>query len=242
MQSEGLKGLRIRLEERRERDAWFDISSRQIREGTVRYYKAKDPLTGEWLFKVCVDPEGKVSVRAVKCPPGPRFAQLEGSSMVFQPSLREGLLYDVISVSYLDEEGRVRRKVVSEEGIPTAVKEICDIELYEAATGKSGAHSRHPVTLVKKGDYHRMIALFLVERAWPIAPLGVENALKYLKHSVDVLNTVRRLEMASEEDVYMTLEEEHGMQREEAQAIIEMLKRRGDLLAPKEGYIKTALK
>ncbi|MBC7131303.1 hypothetical protein H5T51_08885, partial [Candidatus Bathyarchaeota archaeon] len=78
-----LKHVKIRRIESRGEDAWFDLSTREMRKGHVNFYKVKDPLTGEWLFKVCRNQEGKkIAVKALKCPPGSLFAQLEGNSML----------------------------------------------------------------------------------------------------------------------------------------------------------------
>ena len=94
-----LKRIRITKIEERSEDAWIDMSLRQLRVGVVRFYRVKDFLTGEWIFKICSDKElGKVIVKAIKCPPGKRFSQLEGNAMLFQNSIIEGFLYDGISI------------------------------------------------------------------------------------------------------------------------------------------------
>ena len=161
-----LKRIKVTRIEDRPEDAWFDLSLRQLREGEVRFYKVKDFLTGEWLFKACSDKKlGKVIVGALKCPSGRRFAQLEGNTMLFQKSTIEGLLYDVISLTYADETDRLHRKVVSSiDDIPAIIRENFEVKSYEEATGKR-APGKYWVTLIKEGDEKAMVTLFLLERA-----------------------------------------------------------------------------
>jgi hypothetical protein len=238
-----LKGLKIAVTERREHDAWLDFSLREIREGRVYYYKVQDPVTGEWLFKICVDPEGKVIVKAAKCPPGRVYAQLEGDSMVFQKSLREGYFYDIISLAYVDEAGRVRRKIVSTmEEIPQTIRGISEIETYEKATGKPPTFGRGLVSLIRKDDYKAMITLFILQKAWSLASFTPETALKYAHHAPDVLAVIRRLEKAREEEVYSVLEAEYGITKDEGIIIINTLKEGGKVITPEPGYIKVKAK
>ncbi|MFQ6074248.1 MAG: hypothetical protein ACE5KC_03405, partial [Candidatus Bathyarchaeia archaeon] len=155
------------------------FSLRQLRKGEVHFYRVKDFLTGQWLFKLCVDRElGKVLVKAIKCPPGARFAQLEGNTMVFQRSRDESLYYDIISLAHADENDKVRRKVVSQmEDVPTIIRENFQIQTYEEATGRT-APGKHIVTLTKADDEKAMITLFLLERAWSLSSLTPEEGLK----------------------------------------------------------------
>jgi len=237
-----LKGLKIAVAERREHDAWLDFSLREIREGMVFYYKVQDPVTGEWLFKTCVDPEGKVIVKAAKCPPGRVYAQLEGDSMVFQKSLREGYFYDVISLTYIDETGRVRRKIVSTiEEIPQTIRGISEIETYEKATGKPPTFGRGLVSLTRQGDYKTMITLFILQKAWSLASFTPETALKYAHHAPDVLAVIRKLEKAREEEVYKVLEAEYSMTKDESIVIVNTLKESGKIIVPEPGYVKTKI-
>jgi rubrerythrin len=174
-----LKQIKITRVETRPDDAWFDLSLRQLRRGEVNFYRVKDFLTGEWLFKVCRDRElGKVLVKAVKCPSGPRFAQLEGDSMIFQESAVEGMLYDVLSLVHADENGKLSRKVASSvEEVPTVIRENFAVKTYEEATGRT-APGKHLVTLCRREDEKAMITLFLLERAWTISPIKPEEKLK----------------------------------------------------------------
>ncbi|MEM0313040.1 MAG: hypothetical protein QXQ41_00600 [Candidatus Bathyarchaeia archaeon] len=166
-----LDQIRIKLVESRLEDAWFDLSARQMKKGPVNFYSVKDPYTGEWLFKVCRDAEAKkVIVKALKCPGGMRYAQLEGNSMLFQESTVEGMLYDVISITQIDEGEKIMRKIPSTlEEIPAYIKENYQVRTYEEATGRQ-IPGKHMVTLCRGEDEKSMITLFLLERAWPIAP------------------------------------------------------------------------
>jgi len=231
-----LREIKITRVEERPRDAWFDLSLRQIREGEVRFYRVRDFLTGEWLFKVCLDKElGKVIVRAVKCPPGRRFAQLEGNTMLFQKSLIEGLLYDIISLTYADENDKLYRKVVgSVEEIPATIREHFEIKFYEEVTGKK-VPGKFWVTLSEKDDEKGMITLFLLERAWPLSPTSPEERSK----TVNLLALIKDLEKARIEDVYRVAIERFGIVKEEADAILASLERKGQIKRPEEGYIKT---
>jgi hypothetical protein len=177
-----MKRIKVTKIEQRPSDSWYDMNLRQLRNGQVNYYRAKDFLTGEWLFKLCRDKElEKVLVRAVKCPPGARFVQLEGNSMVFQKSQREDWLYDVVSLTQADEDDKLSRKVVDTlEQIPTIIQENYEIKRYEEATGKP-APGKHWVTLSKAGDEKAMITLFLLERAWTLSPTTPEEKLKTLQ-------------------------------------------------------------
>jgi hypothetical protein len=177
-----LKRIRVTRIEERPSDCWYDMSLRQLRSGQVNYHRAKDFLTGEWLFKLCRDRElGKVQVRAVKCPPGARFAQLEGNSMVFQHSKLEGCLYDVVSLTQADEKDKLSRKVVDTlEQIPSVIRENYEIRPYEEATGKP-APGKHWVTLSRADDEKCMVTLFLLERAWTLSSTTPEEKLKTLQ-------------------------------------------------------------
>jgi hypothetical protein len=177
-----LKQIKVNLTENRPVDAWYDMNLRQLRNGEVHYYRAKDFLTGEWLFKLCKDKEiGKVLVKAVKCPPGVRFAQLEGNSMVFQKSQKDGFLYDIISLTQADQNDKLSRKIVDTlEQVPAIIRENFETKPYEEATGKT-APGKHWVTMSKADDEKAMITLFLLERAWTLSPTTPEEKLKTLQ-------------------------------------------------------------
>ena len=228
--------IKVTQIEDRPQDAWFDLSLRQLREGKVRFYRVRDFLTGEWLFKACSDKElGKVTVRALKCPPGRRFAQLEGNTMVFQKSEIHGWLYDVISLAYADEKDQVRRKVVeSVEEIPATIREHFEIKSYEEATGKK-APGKYWVTLCKDGDEKAMITLFLLERAWPLSPVSPEVRLK----TINLLAIIKELEKVKTEDIYRAANEQFGIGKEEVDSILASLEKRGQIERLEEGYIKT---
>jgi rubrerythrin len=153
-----------------------------LRKGEVSFYRVHDFLTGDWLFKTCKDKElGKLLVKAVKCPPGPRFAQLEGNSMVFQASLVEDTFYDVISLTRADQNDKLSRKLVSTaEEVPAIIKENYEVKPYEEATGKT-APGKNIVTLCKREDEKAMITLFLLERAWTLSTVTPEEKLKAIE-------------------------------------------------------------
>ena len=103
-----LNHIKVRRVETRPEDAWYDMGLRQLRTGEVSFYTVKDFLTGEWLLKMCEDKElGKILVKAVKCPAGIRFSQLEGRTMLFQESKIDGMFYGLISLTQVDENDNV---------------------------------------------------------------------------------------------------------------------------------------
>jgi len=191
-----LKRIKVTRIEERPSDAWYDMNLRQLREGEVRYYRARDFLTGEWLFKLCKDKGlGKVLVKAVKCPPGARFAQLEGNTMVFQQSQREGWLYDIVSLTHADENDRLSRKVVdSLDEAPAVIRENYEIKPYEEATGKT-APGKHWVTLSKADNEKAMVTLFLLERAWTLSPTTPEKKLTTLQEQEKLKPKERKTEI-----------------------------------------------
>ena len=153
-----------------------------MRKGEVSFYRVHDFLTGDWLFKTCKDRElGKLLVKAIKCPPGPRFAQLEGNSMLFQASLVEDTFYDVISLTRADQNDKLSRKLVSTaEEVPAIIKENYEVKPYEEATGKT-APGKNIVTLCKREDEKAMITLFLLERAWTLSAITPEEKLRVIE-------------------------------------------------------------
>jgi hypothetical protein len=177
-----LKYVKVTLLEERPDDAWFDMNLRQLRKGKVRFYKVKDFVTGEWLFKLCRDGElGKALVKAVKCPAGMRFAQLEGNTMLFQQSQKKGWLYDIISLTQADEADKLSRKIVDTlEQVPNVIRENYQTQPYEEATGKK-APGKHWVTLSEADDEKAMITLFLLERAWTISPIAADEKIRTLQ-------------------------------------------------------------
>ncbi|PVX27688.1 MAG: hypothetical protein CW716_01020 [Candidatus Bathyarchaeum sp.] len=165
-----LDNIKVRRVETRPNDAWYDMSLRQLRSGEVNFYTVKDFLTGEWLLKLCRDMEqGKILVKAVKCPAGIRYSQLEGRTMLFQRSNIEGMFYDVISLTQVGENDKVNRKIVSTiDEVPAVIRENYDVRLYEEATGKK-APGKYLVTLSNPEDEKHMITLFVLERAWSLS-------------------------------------------------------------------------
>src|SRR3972149_86175 len=104
--------MKILLFEERQEDAWFDLSLRQLRVGVVRFYRVDDLLTGKLLFKICVDREA-------------------------QKSISDDLFYDIVSLTHVNGEGRVRRDIAQRiEEVPSVIRENFDVKTYEEATGK----------------------------------------------------------------------------------------------------------
>lgn len=232
---EFLRKIKITRIEERDKDFWFDLGMRQLREGGVRFYRVRDFVTGDWLFKVCLDKiSHKGTIRAIKCPPGKRFAQLEGDTMVFQRSNSPGWLYDVISITYVDENNLVHRRIAKiKEEIPAVISENFEIKSYEEATGKK-MPGKHWVTLTKEDDDKSMIMLFLMERAWPISHLPPEFKLK----SVDLLSIIKNLEMARVEDVYRLASEKLGLDKDQIDSILSSLEEKEEIKRPAPGFVK----
>ena len=174
-----LKNIKVKLTELRSDDSWYDMSMRQMRKGEVRFYSVKDFLTGEWLFKLSKDAEnGKIMLKAVKCPAGLRFSQLEGKTMVFQDSQIEGMYYDVLSLTESDDSNRLRRNVVASlDEVPDVIKNNYTVRSYEDATGKK-APGKYLVTLNNPEDEKSLVTLFVLERAWGLSDTTPEKKLE----------------------------------------------------------------
>ena len=227
--------IRIVKIEERAKDSWVDMGLRTLREGKVRFYRVSDPVTGRWLFKVCSDKEMQKSiVKALKCPPGVGFVQLEGRTMLFQKSLVEGFYYDVISLSYIDEEGRLRRNVVADiEEVPEAIKDNFAIAPYEEVTGKK-AIGKRLVTLSEESDEKKMITLFILQRAWPVSKIPPDLGTKM----VDLLELIGNLERAETNQVYQTASERYELTTEDTDLLLRFLETEGKIQRSEE-YIKT---
>jgi hypothetical protein len=174
-----LRNIKVRLTESRSEDSWYDMSMRQIRQGKVRFYNVKDFLTGDWLFKLSKDSEtGKIMLKAIKCPAGLRFSQLEGKTMIFQDSQIEGMYYDVLSLTESDDSNRLRRNVVASlDEVPDVIKNNYTVRSYEDATGKK-APGKYLVTLNKPEDEKSLVTLFVLERAWGLSDITPEKKLE----------------------------------------------------------------
>jgi hypothetical protein len=174
-----LNHIKVRRIETRPDDAWYDMNLRQLRNGEVSFYSVKDFLTGEWLLKLCKDrEERKILVKAVKCPAGILFSQLEGRTMVFQESNIDGMLYDVISLTEAGKKDKVNRKIVTSiNEVPAIIRENYIIKSYEEATGKK-APGKYFVTLSKPEDEKEIITLFVLERAWSLSKFTPEEKLE----------------------------------------------------------------
>ena len=228
-----MKNIKIALLEERTDDSWFDLSLRQLRAGEVNFYKADDLQTGKWLFKVCIDPENnKTMVKAIKCPPGKLFSQLEGATMLFQKSgVNADLYYDIISLTRVDSEGRVRREVIKTlEEVPAAIRENFEVKDYVEATGRK-LLGNHLVTLSKKDDEKAMITLFIIERAWS---LPIEERQK----SIDLLALVKKLEKTSIAEVSNVANEQFGIDKAALDSLLTNLEAKGKIKRVDESYVK----
>jgi hypothetical protein len=225
----------IRKIEERLGDSWVDMGLRTLRKGEVRFYRVNDPLTGQWLFKACHDEEmQRTIIKALKCPSGGGFVQLEGRTMLFQKSLVEGHCYDVISLSYLGKKDRLRRNVVATiDEVPESLKNNFRIMEYEEATGKK-AVGKKLVTLCEESDEKKMITLFLVQRAWPLSKIPPNVGARML----DLLKVIRNLEKAAVEEIYATAQERFELAREDTDLLLSVLETEGRIQRSEE-YIKT---
>jgi len=200
-----LKEIKVRQVETRPADVWYDMSLRQLRTGKVSFYQVKDFFTGEWLFKLCKDKEkGKIMVKAIKCPAGIRFSQLEGKTMVFQDSLFDGMLYDVISLTVSTQNDRLKRNVVSSiEEVPAIIKENYKIKSYEEATGKK-APGKYLVTLSKQENEKELVTLFVLERAWGLSEFTPVEKLKE-KEQISLKAKATKKELDTGQDLFCSI-------------------------------------
>jgi hypothetical protein len=227
-----LKSIKISLQEERTDDAWFDLSLRELRAGEVRFYKASDLQTGQWLFKVCMDPENNRSmVKAIKCPPGKLYSQLEGATMLFQQSQNKDLYYDIISLTAVDNEGKVHREVVkSPDQIPATIKDNFEVKEYAEATGKK-LPGMHLVTLSKKGDERAMITLFLLERARTLPP-------EERKKNLDLMGLIKEMKKTSITDLNNVVSETFNIDCEALNTMLKELEERGKIKRLDENFVK----
>ena len=225
--------MKIVLFEERQEDAWFDLSLRQLRVGEVHFYKVDDLLTGKWLFKVCVDKENyKIMVKAIKCPAGRLFSQLEGATMLFQKSIiNDDLFYDIVSLTHVDGEGRVRREVAqSIEEVPSVIREQFEVKTYEEATGKK-LPANYLVTLSKRDNEKDMITLFLLERAWT---LPQEEKQK----TMNLMALIKKLEKTSVAEIHSVASEQFGIEKDTLDSMLADLEAKGKVKRLDDGYVK----
>jgi hypothetical protein len=229
-----MKSIKISLQEERTDDAWFDLSLRELRSGEVRFYKADDLQTGRWLFKICVDPENsRTMVKAIKCPPGKLFSQLEGATMLFQQSKHAGMYYDIISLTRVNSEGKVHREIAKTiEEIPAPIRDNFEVKNYDEATGKR-LPGNHLVTLSKKDDEKAMITLFLLERARTLPP---EERQK----TMNLLGLIRQLQKTSITEVSNITSETFNIDRAALDKLIADLESKGKIKRLDENFVKLA--
>jgi len=225
--------MKIVLLEERQEDAWFDLSLRQLRVGEVHFYKVDDLLTGKWLFKVCLDKEiYKIMVKAIKCPAGRLFSQLEGATMLFQKSIiNDDLLYDIISLTHVDGEGRVRREVAkSLEEVPSVIREQFEVKTYEEATGKK-LPANYLVTLSKRDNERDMITLFLLERAWTLPPEEKQKTM-------NLMALIKKLEKTNVAEIHSVPSEQFGIEKDILDSLLANLEAKGKIKRLDDGYVK----
>ncbi|MEM2098179.1 MAG: hypothetical protein QXU99_00325 [Candidatus Bathyarchaeia archaeon] len=230
-----LKGIRITLSEERLEDAWFDLSLRQLRVGEVRFYKVDDLLTGKWLFKVCIDRENnKVMVKAIKCPPGKLYSQLEGNTMLFQKSIiSDELFYDIISLAHVNSEGKVHREIVkSLDKVPAVIRQNFEVKPYEEATGRK-LPANYFVTLSKKDNEKDMITLFLLQRGWTLPPEEKQKTL-------NLMVLIKKLEKTSVAELYSIAAEQFGIEKENINNMLAELEAKGKIKRLDENFVKIA--
>jgi hypothetical protein len=227
--------MKIALFEERQEDAWFDLSLRQLRVGEVHFYKVDDLLTGKWLFKVCLDKEiYKIMVKAIKCPAGRLFSQLEGATMLFQKSIiNDDLFYDIVSLTHVDGEGRVRREIAqSLEEVPSVIREQFEVKTYEEATGKK-LPANYLVTLSKRDNEKDMITLFLLERAWTLPPEEKQKTM-------NLMALIKKLEKTSVAEIHSVASEQFGIEKDTIDSLLTDLEAKGKIKRLDDGYVKAA--
>ncbi len=229
-----MRSIKISLQEERTDDAWFDLSLRELRSGEVRFYKADDLRTGKWLFKVCADPPNSRSmIKAIKCPPGKLFSQLEGATMLFQQSRHAGLYYDIVSLTKVDSEGKVHREVAKNvEEIPATIRDNFEVRSYEEAVGKK-TPGNYLVTLSKKDDEKAMITLFLLERA---RTLPAEER----QRTMNLFELIKQLQKTSITDVGNIASETFNIDRSTLDKLIADLEVKGKIKRLDENFVKIA--
>jgi hypothetical protein len=227
-----MKSIRISLQEERTEDVWFDLSLRELRAGEVRFYKADDLQTGKWLFKICVDQENSRSmVKAIKCPPGRLFSQLEGATMLFQKSVDADLYYDIISLTKVDGEGKVHREVLKTlEEVPSSIRDNFQVKDYGEATGKK-LPGTHLVTLSKKDDEKAMITLFILERARTLPP-------EERRKTMDLLSLIKEMQKTSITEISNITSETFDIDRASLDKLIADLETKGKIKRLDENFVK----
>ena len=227
--------MKITLLEERQEDAWFDLSLRQLRIGEVRFYKVDDLLTGKWLFKVCIDKENsKNMVKAIKCPPGILFSQLEGATMLFQKStVSDDLFYDVISLTRVDRAGRVRREIVKTlDEVPSAIRDNFEVKPYEAATGKKLPAS-YLVTLTKRDNEKDMVTLFLLQRALTLP-------MEEKRQTLNLMALIKKLEKTCIAEIRGIASEQFGIEKDAVDNLLADLEAKGKIKRLDDAYVKVS--
>lgn len=170
-------------------------------------------------------------VKAIKCPPGKLFSQLEGATMLFQQSKHAGLYYDIVSFTKVDGEGKVRREVAKTfEEIPVAIRDNFKVESYEEAVGKK-IPGDYMVTLSEKEDKKAMITLFLLERA---RTLPVEERQK----TMNLLELIKQLQKTSLTDLNNVTSKTFNIDKDTLDKLIAELEGKGKIKRLDENFVK----
>jgi hypothetical protein len=172
-------------------------------------------------------------VKAIKCPPGRLFSQLEGATMLFQQSLEPDLYYDIISLTKVDGDGKVHRELVkSLDDIPAAIRDNFQVKNYDEATGKK-LPGTHLVTLSKKNNEKDMITLFILERA---RTLPVEER----KKALDLLALIKEMQKTSITEVSNITNETFNIDRANLDQLLADLEAKGKIKRLDENFVKLA--
>jgi len=150
--------------------------------------------------------------------------------MLFQQSLHPDLYYDIISLTRVDQEGRVRREVVkTQEEIPAVIREYFEVKEYAEATGKKLPGSQL-VTLTKKDDEKAMITLFIIERAWTLPP---EERQK----SLDLVALIKKLQKTSITEMSHIAAEQYNIDRTTLESMLSKLEEKGKIKRLDENFV-----
>jgi len=79
-----------------------------------------------------------------------------------------------------------------------------------------------------------MIALFLIQRAWPISKIPPEIGIK----ASDLLRLIKDLEKARIDEIYQAAEQRFNLERENTDMLLSLLEKEGTIQRA-EDYIKT---
>jgi hypothetical protein len=154
--------------------------------------------------------------------------------MLFQKSIiNDNLFYDIVSLTHVDGEGRVRREVAQNmEEVPSVIRKNFEVKTYEEATGRK-LPANYLVTLSKKDNEKDMITLFLLERAWTLPPEEKQKAM-------NLMALIRKLEKASVVEIHSVTSEQFGIKKDTLDSLLADLEAKGKIKRLEDGYVKAA--